>query len=543
MKVKYLLRLTLFAAAVLAFAACSKEKNNGVDETPDGPQIEAAQKHVSTFQIVQVLAKGNVAPKYTGSFDEVPVELIKSSDTTLAFVVPDVNPGTAILKIGSSTLDFTVSKTPETGVTEFTEFITNRYSADIASLPSATPEQIEQIEEIKALKDEVLNLFNSLSADLKRQTVMIYEANKEVFQNFRSAMITDYDAPIVFGLQSGCPRTDFNSYYSCTASNLAASALQLRDASKAFLGMVMVAGISAYMAPASLGVALVGASLSMGVAAMLFVVDILPAVKTFMNATGEFLGANWIFTKALFGSITDLVFKDQINTDLGLKPAFRTINENDGPVNEGTGRFISAMNQLSGYWEKMESAFGKFPGFRNQESATTLTTGEVTVSNISNPKVQYLGNQGQAVRFKSLSGNEESFSFHVKVIKEGFSEEKTLNGTVVPLPDSTAIFEQACVGNWTVTNVESGTSYQMTLNAGGSGIYHPSNIAIRWEIVKSAGKYYLYEYNFWNSGFNQFRVINTGLPNESLTYPVTGFIHYGKLGNNPINASLQYTKN
>src|SRR5690606_14136214 len=287
-------------------------------------------------------------------------------------------------------------------------------------------------------KQEVISLFNSLTDDEKRQKVLFYDANKDIFKSFANSTFTNLDASTTMRMQSECPRTEFKSFYGCTAENLGDAAIGLKNASKEFLKMLALAGISAYLAPASFGLSAFGTTLALGTAGYLLITEVRPAAIHFKHSLFPFLNANWIFSKALFQATTE-VFQDQVSTSLNLTPKFRSLTSNDGNVNSGSGYFISAMTSLSEYWNKLTAIFGNFPTYKNTEEPTTLTTNEISISNISNSNVQYLGNTGQSVKFKSLSGNEENFSYNIRLSKEGFVEEKTVTGKVISRPQLVSV--------------------------------------------------------------------------------------------------------
>ena len=122
----------------------------------------------------------------------------------------------------------------------------------------------------------------------------------------------------------------------------------------------------------------------------------------------------------------------------------------------------------------------------------------------------------------------------------------------VTLKDSLEIYRLAAIGSWTVTNAEypDNPARDLELFGDGTGKYvgeggGPFNggaqYPITWSIMENNGRYYLYEGGFWHPGYNQFREIGTGLPNEYLSYPLTFMKTYNDLGEGPIEA-LTYTK-
>lgn len=415
--------------------SCKKNKeqdpapNNDIS-TPN-KDVTAEKTNVKTYEIVNLITHENLADKYNATLGSTPVELLKTSDSTLTFYVPDIAEGETTLNFDLATIKFNVSKTVEINATQVITNFTQKFDAQVSSLNQSTPDEIAEVNSLNQYKQEVISLFNSLSDDEKRQTVLFYEANKEIFQSFANSIFTNLDASTTMRLQSECPRTDFKSFYGCTSENLGDAAIGLKNASKEFLKMLALAGASAYLAPASFGLSAFGTTLALGTAGYLLITEVRPAALHFKHSLFPFLEANWIFSKALFIATAE-VFQDQISTSLNLNPKFRSLTSNDGNVNSGSGYFISAMTSLSEYWNKLTSIFGNFPTYKNTEEPTTLATNEISISNISNSNVQYLGNTGQSVKFKSLSGKEETFSYNIRVTKEGFIEEKTLKGKVIP---------------------------------------------------------------------------------------------------------------
>src|SRR5690606_11478908 len=125
--------------------------------------------------------------------------------------------------------------------------------------------------------------------------------------------------------------------------------------------------------------------------------------------------------------------------------------------------------------------------------------------------------------------------------------------------DSTAIYQRAVLGSWTVQNTESaGETYSLVLYEDGRGRYiipgpeganrhgidenNNSYYTISWRIIKSNGKYFLSEVGFWHPGFEQYRTFDGTLQNVGLSYPVTGFTTYTDFGQGP-SPSRKYRKN
>lgn len=466
MKKRFL--LTLAVLSLITVNSCKLESD---DEPVPGKDVTAEKKDVKTFEIVNLIARENLASKYSGTFGAQAVELLKTSDSTLTFYVPDVPAGEAVLKFDLATIKYNVVKTQEVDPGQLISSLTQRFDQQVDLLNPSTPEEEAEVEGIKEYREEVLALFNSLNDDEKRQAVLFYEANKEVFRSFANSTFTNFDASTRMRLQSDCPRTDFKTFYGCTADNLGTAATDLMKASKEFLTMVTLAGISAYLAPASFGLSAFGTTLALGTAGYLLVTEVKPAVTHFKQSLTPFLKANWIFSKALF-EVTVETFQDKTSTDINLTPKFRSITADDHDVTPGNGKFINAMTALTGYWNKLTSFFGVLPSYQNSEEATTLSTGEIQVSNISNPNVEYLGNTGQSLSFTSLSGKEETFSYKVRVTKEGFVEEKTLTAKVLasdPCVDGT-MTAPVITNVSLVCNEDNQVAIRVSFTADGTGI-------------------------------------------------------------------------
>jgi hypothetical protein len=123
--------------------------------------------------------------------------------------------------------------------------------------------------------------------------------------------------------------------------------------------------------------------------------------------------------------------------------------------------------------------------------------------------------------------------------------------------DSTAIYEAACIGSWTVTNVESGDNQNLVLyeNGGRYIVDGPDGLGrdgidengnsyynISWRIEKRNCKYFLREDGYWHFAFEQSRSLDISLNNVYLTYPVSSFTTYNQFSGAPYPSRI-YTKN
>src|SRR5690606_17642357 len=225
----------------------------------------------------------SLADKYNATFGSIAIELLKTSDSTLTFYVPDIAEDEASLKFDLATIKFNVTKTTEVNASQLITNLTQNFDEQVSSLNPSTPDEIAEVNGLNQYKQEVISLFNSLTDDEKRQTVLFYEANKDIFKSFANSTFTNLDASTTMRMQSECPRTDFKSFYGCTAENLGDAAIGLKNASKEFLKMLALAGISAYLAPASFGLSAFGTTLALGSAGYLLITEVRPAAIHFKH--------------------------------------------------------------------------------------------------------------------------------------------------------------------------------------------------------------------------------------------------------------------
>ena len=289
----------------------------------------------------------------------------------------------------------------------------------------------------------------------------------------------------------------------------------------------------------------------------ILITEVRPAWIDFKSNLTPFLQANWILTKATFDVVTD-EFNSDTETDLNLDAKFRTIEETDGDVSTETNFFISAYGRLNSVWNDFSKVLGKIPSFTSSEESVTLETNDITISNISNSNVELASQNGVKAKFKSLSGKEENFSFDITVNKEGFTRNKLINAKVLAVVDSTAIYQSAVIGSWTVTTLESGSINKLKLLEGGNGRYiipgpdganrdgvdenGNSYYNVTWSIEKRNGKYHLREDGFYHFGFESYRTFDITLPENFLTYPVTTFLTYTDFGSGARDAGRRYSK-
>jgi hypothetical protein len=517
--------------------SCSKHNENEPEVIPN-QNVIANNISVKTFQVCHLVIRQSFTEKYTGTFARNVIELIKTSDSTLSFIVPDVPEGDAVLRFDLTSMRFKVTKTIAPPTAEIISSIAKKFDDQVKLIDAKNLSDISEINAIVQFRDDVLKSINALPETKKREVMMIYEANKEVFKSISTNAFARLNGTTTMNTQADCPRINFKDFYSCTANNLGNAASDLIRVSKEFASMAALSGLVVWIAPAALGLAASAAVY----ATYLFMTEVLPSFKVFLSSTLPFLEANWIFSKALFLAIVS-VFQDQVSTGLNLLPTFRSLSIGDSTVSAGCNFFLQSFTTLQSYWQKLPNIVGKFPLLKNKQAATTLSDAEISITNISNSNVQLVSKNAQQVSFKSLSGKEETFSYTLKVTKQGFTEQITASAKVLAATDSTEFYKSACLGKWTVKGydpVNPTTTYQLELFATGKGTYTvvtngiPKTYSTNWNISKSGNEYRLFENGFWHPAYNT-------LKRDKLTYPITSFKTYANF--DPNFVSQEYIKN
>lgn len=168
---------------------------------------------------------------------------------------------------------------------------------------------------------------------------------------------------------------------------------------------------------------------------------------------------------------------------------------------------------------------------------------------------------GSAESVFTASNNIESVSISSNIKNRNSSILASLdfNIEVEEVQDSTAIYQEAVVGDWSVITLESGNMNNLRLFPGGDGRYiipgpngankdgidenGDSYYIISWSIQKINDRYHLRESGFYHFGFESYRSFDISMPDNYLTYPVSSFKTYNDFsnGDGPY-ASRQYDK-
>jgi hypothetical protein len=415
--------------------SCSKDDTTSTEPIEQNLTVES--NNVKTFEVVSVTVNNVELTNntYQATFGNSEITLVKFDDNSLIFSVPEIEEGTYSLSLSLGTIELNVTETQVSNTDEIIQNVFHNFSTDIGNLDNSDTFTANEITAAESYNTEVLALYNSLNDEQKRQTAMFYEANKEVFKNFKNDITSNLNGPTTLSRipQSECFE-NYNlkkEFYSCTAENLGNSAIALKNSSKEFLQILALAGASAYLAPASFGLSAVGTFLGLGTAAYIYMTEVRPSFIQFKSSLKAFVFSNWILTQATFSVVAD-EFASESEASLNVTPDFRSMNSNDSGVSEETGYFINSLNTLNGYWNQLTALFGNTLNYQDTSENIDFddNTDQITITNISNSNVELESLNGQNVTFKSLSDNDESFSYDIEIIKEGFTKNTTINANI-----------------------------------------------------------------------------------------------------------------
>ncbi|MBM1107663.1 hypothetical protein JQC67_16015 [Aurantibacter crassamenti] len=415
---------------VLAFYGCIPDSNDSLDSPVNSEKINVESTNVKSFQVITIsVTNTQLLESYSGLFAETAVSIVKTDENTLAFAVPDIGNGKYNLQFDLGTIEFTVTETTVLNTEELISNVFENFDTEISNLNNTSPLIAKEIQNAQDYRLEVQNLYSSLSNEEKRQVALFYTANKEVFKTFKDNLYTNLDATTVFSktIQSNCPKNEgWKAFYSCTAKNLGGSSKELARSAVHFITFLTLAGISVSISPATLGVGIAAAGLAVAASAYILFAEILPATIKFKNDLRAFLYANWVPVKATFLTIID-EFSSNTDTSLDLEPKFRSVNNTDKIVSNETGLFINSLSTLNESWDKLKSLFGELPDYQGSSEIIPFNKNDkIIISKISNPNVELVSQNGQFIKFKSISGEDETFSYTHEVFKEGFVEISTV---------------------------------------------------------------------------------------------------------------------
>lgn len=516
-KMKKIITLTFAIILVLTtISSCKKGKDIVPDET-----ITVEKTDVKTFEIVKLTLHRSLADSYSATFGATTTLLLKTSDSTLVFYVPEALEGAAALEFELGKINFNITKTQVADADQLVTTIFQSFDAQVAAMSASTAEEIAAIDSLHLYKQNVLALFNSLSAEEKMKNAMFYEANKNRFNSFLTVFANTLDASTAFKTesQSSClSLSEKKSFGLCNAENVAQVAEDLANE----------------LAPVA---EILGTTPNLLSGAYLLSTGVQPKIIELRSILTAFFNEKWILDDGIFNSIQTQFIHDEY-TDLNLNAELRSINEaKDAYFLNHAGeplRFFDRILSLHVQWNVFEF-FGNFPAYVDVKQAVGLQCGDITITYSSPSSVDFpdCDVSTARVKFKSLTGQTvQSFNFHIKVSKEGFVEEEDItNAKVSIVPND---FE--LIGNWRLNMYTDAT--RTTLNSTGVINFqtgrgdlglpedYAGDNAFTWnQAFNTVSQKLDLTHNYWNVDFRFTYVSNTpdSLIGESIGASNNGF--------------------
>jgi hypothetical protein len=406
------------------------------DEVVPEPALQS-QLNVRTFQIISIASRVELRDSYTASIAGESVVLHKTSDSTLTFIMPNVAAGEQQLSFEIGSLKYQVTKTVVADPIQTITTVDKDFDTDMATLTKDTAISAQEIADAKKFKEEVMQLYAGLTAIQKAEVGLFYEANKGLFLDFSTHLQNTLNGSTKFKTnQSECSRIDSKAFYDCTAENLSLAADALWKSTKSMAEWAayafIVSKVGFFSSPLAWGLTVTAATLTAGTATYFLLVEVLPNLKRFVAKLKPFLRAAWVLnTENMFSNFT-VGFNSETEGDMGINATLATVDETNENVTPNVGRFTTVMNRLHGYWADFEKFLGPLPFFESRQVPVELTTAELVVSEISDPNIKLVSQQGEKLTFKSIYDKVTNFSFKVLVKKAGFIKEQFVSAVIEP---------------------------------------------------------------------------------------------------------------
>ena len=557
----------------LLFVGCKKKEAGQDDDSgiPVEGQITVKEKTVTTHQMVALGVKSKVSEQIAGKLGDHSVEIIGIDDSTAGFIVPAMPEGTYRLVSKLGQVELHVKASQSLSETETWATLDNA----LASLRNAVNTSSEEIEEVSRFQQEVIELYNKLSAKEKAEALSIYTANRALFNDFLSTLEDDVmqqqhavskqkmayasdfsdrnikgnlDArsnimPIAQSDREKCFAlypSDLVKQYDCQAGKINSQYQGLSRSLADFTLFVTLTGTAITLSPATVGLSTITGSISATVAVYILIAELKPHINRMISSVGSFFVSKWVLIKEnvsikqqTFGSDLPLAIDDIYKQ--------RPLQESDAFSNNFMvlkQSKIAVENAMS----KFKSLFKKLPDYANNDTEAISSENIVwSVSEISNPKIKLKEVKANKITFTMDKDGEETFSYALSADYYGQKNTITVSAKYSKI-DSTQIYQNAVLGNWSVRNVDpNGSTYNMTVHPGGKISYRTAEgttYEANWQIVKRNGRYFLRDYGFWHPAFDGYRTYDTSLSNVALRYPVESFNVYTDFSSNGTDPRL-----
>lgn len=567
----YLCYFTFCSSLLLFTTNCSKESENLKSETTE---LNTEKSHYAPYEVVTISTSEKMISQESTTAKindlEIPIDI---AEDKVSFLLPNLNNGKYILTFSSNKIKYEVPITVES--------LSNVPSADVyfaemtSDVQTNINELIVQMNELEqssyysnehiALKNDIskyTNLINSytesykqLTEEQKQEFAKMIAANKTVF-DLQSALINKLSTKTLKKLQSV---SDYEENVTEKAKVFVESTFHTINLIPKVVGLAILAKTPIHPFINA------GAILAAGIYVAKFMISATTTVTAALNLTAAAIKPSEFTSET--NKITALEYNTGIEKAFNIRAQYRSLITSD--TNDSGNTIQSIVGSYNTFKEKYTGLINELPDvFKPSYSMTALkntytnTTRSVfnkyiSISNISNPNVTLeqinLPDGSIKIIASTSSKTDQTFSYDVNYSNSNFSKgfKKSIDAKVLAVTDSTEIYTQAALGQWKVTNLESSSEYNLTLQSGGKGYYYIKDGAnssdgyyyITWSVTKSNGKYFLRENGFWHYGFESYRTLDTSLPNVYLEYPLSSFITYTDFNNGTKNAVRKYTKN
>lgn len=574
MKKKYSFSLcyVAFCSLLILFTtSCSKESENP-ESKPTALNTEKSK--YAPYEVVTISTSEKMISLQSTTAKinnlEIPIDV---TDGKVSFLLPNLNNGVYALYFSFNEIKYEVPITVES--------LSNVLSADVyfaemtSNIQTNINELNTQMNELEqssyysnehiALKNDIskyTNLINSytesykkLTEEQKQEFAKMIAANKTVF-DLQSILINKLSPKTLKQAQSV---SDYEENVKEKAKVFVESTFHTIDLIPKVVGLAILAQTPIHPFINA------GAILAAGIYVAKFMISAATTVTAAVNLTSAAIKPSEFTSET--NKIAALEYNTGIEKAFNIKAQYRSListdtNDSGNTIQSIVENFNSFKEKYTGFINELPDLFKPSYSMSALKNTYTNTTRSVfnkyiSITNISNSNVtlEQINLQDGSIKIiaSTSSKTDQTFSYDVNYSNSNFSKgfKKTVDAKVLAVIDSTEIYTQAAIGQWTVTNLESSQENTLTLQAGGKGYYYVKDGAwssdgyyyITWSVSKSDGKYFLRENGFWHYAFESYRTLDISLPNVYLEYPLSSFITYTDFNDGKKNAVRRYTKN
>ncbi|WP_285010203.1 hypothetical protein [Pedobacter faecalis] len=555
----------LAALFVLSITGCKKNKS----EEPETIQLEASTNSYYPYEVVQIaLQEVSIQQKEVSSTINGKLVKIVIIDNFAHFIVPDLPAGeynVGFVADRPFELSISISHAPSIKTAEeyhekyLTGFNNILNSFEQSTQNNATSDEDKAAlaadrQRFKTLFDEYEAAYNKLSPEEKLAFARTMASNYQWIDQL--AKVTQSISKNPLDIQPKMVTTsDVDLYDYETEQNYALT--QWLNSSRILRNNIAKLAATIMLVPVTSAIPVIG-TIGTGIALGYLATEVMASLSVNLADMRTLLNTSFAPYDNLLAE-TEQEYPHGEQRVISIQGRFRSLISSDQSGNEISGALRAFLTSVIELRSEVTNILNKVPDrFKPSVLLASLKTNAniltrqisgayLSISNVTNPKVNIDFSKSADGNFQitpTVSGtSDERVSFDITYSNPNFSNKqirKTITTTVKYQIDSTHIYAKLVLGNWTVTNLEDNTSYDMVVHEDGKATYYTSSgseFQSTWTIQKRGAKYYFGEAGFWHPGFNQFRTYNQGFHDEGLRIPLKSFVHYqGTL------ASLRYEK-